>query len=211
MRVRPLAAARMPSLPRLSVRPRLCRLPCLLFAPILALYAAPGCALVREQLTWSSYDVNVHAGRVVPQLLAASPLPPHPRNPKPLGMTSPRITWTYNHAIGEDRMCRITGVTVDLRSTITVPRLVGGDAAQQAAFDTFLAALREHELGHHKIAREQAQALEHMVRSLPAARDCDALYALAVERVRFLNERHHERQAQFDADRSAARDIPWNF
>jgi predicted secreted Zn-dependent protease len=60
-----------------------------------------------------------------------------------------------------------------------LPRLVGGSAWQQERFDSYLARLREHELGHYEIGREAARQLERQFYALPPARSCTDLQAAA--------------------------------
>ena len=178
-------------------------LPAVLRAMLLAV--APAQALVRESLSYAYYDVNLRPGqRVMPVMRTATHLGPTPTGAA-LGQTDPRITWTYDNAWGPNQTCRVNGATVDLASVITLPRLRGADAVQQAGFATFIAALQVHELGHHAIAREQARAIDHVLRSLPASRDCQALVELALQRTRYVMKQYEDKQAQYDRDTGGGR------
>jgi predicted secreted Zn-dependent protease len=160
----------------------------------------PARALVREKLAYAYYDIEVRPGqRVMPAMRGGTPLGMNGNSPV-LGRHDGQVRWSYSHTIGEDRACRIDGSTVDLVATIRLPQLRGADAKQQAGFASFIDKLRTHELGHYAIAREEAQATDHVLRSLPAARDCQALYDLAVERTGSVRRRYIEKQAQFDRE-----------
>ena len=167
----------------------------------LLLAATPAQAIFRAHLDYAYYDVEVKPGqRILPAIMRTTTLPPSDRNPAPIGKHIWQLTWNYDRAWGENWTCKVNGTTVDVTATIHLPRLKGGDATQQAAFDKYMVTLKAHEDHHHTIAREAAEALDHALRSLPAARDCNALHTLALARAQYVIDRYNQRQREFDIE-----------
>ena len=138
----------------------------------------PACAhaAVKENLRYSYYDVNAGRGNLYEQILAA--VPARPGGGALVGNTVWEIGW---EPVMEqtDSQCQFTGINIDLDIDISLPRLVRSSVKQRRAFDRFITALREHELGHAKIATTTAQQLEREVMAIPPGPDCASIEAKA--------------------------------
>ena len=93
------------------------------------------------------------------------------------GLTSWNITWRYQQQVDADGRCRAVEVRVDLTTEITLPELVEATEGDRKAFDTYLEALKVHELGHHDIARAAAGKLLSGFGQSGLFPDCKALDA----------------------------------
>jgi predicted secreted Zn-dependent protease len=148
-------------------------LPCLLL-----LAAAPAGAEVHEALDYEHYEAHARPGHAVSEALnAASPF--RPGGQLFHSATSWYLDWQVRPEATADGRCKVGAVRVELHGEMTLPRLVGGSAAQDKRFEDYLARLREHELGHYEIGREAARQLEKQFYALKPARDCRALQSTA--------------------------------
>ena len=66
-------------------------------------------------------------------------------------------------------------VRTHLHSVITLPQAALKDAADAQRFDSFLAALRAHELEHVDIARDAARTIDERIQEMPPMANCNAL------------------------------------
>ncbi len=85
------------------------------------------------------------------------------------------VNWHYWTHYNLDGSCRITGVQVDLTSSINLPTLVNGTDQQDAQFWTYLLALRTHEMGHVAIGESAARDIDMAILALPEMSSCSAL------------------------------------
>lgn len=154
-------------------------------------------AEVNERLAYADYTVPADPLSLADALNTASP---HRQDGQiHHAYTTWYVRWRFRWREGADGRCRITGVTTELSGTISLPRLVGADAAQQARFERYLEALREHELGHYANGREAALAIDAGIQALPAMPNCKTLASTAnALGYRTVNE-HKARDAQYDA------------
>jgi len=166
----------------------------------LALLACAGAyAEVSERLDTTYYEVGVQPGRALaPQIRAATPVRTDGR--PFFGHTDWQVNWRFRWSQDGAGVCRFTSVNVELRSTITLPRLRGADARQSAAFERFMPALREHEMGHHRLAQEAARAIDNELRNFAAQRDCATLESQANAAGARLLERYRDKERQYDRD-----------
>jgi predicted secreted Zn-dependent protease len=143
------------------------------FTILLLCMAVPGIgsAEVRDNLSYSYYDVNAYPDRPLrQQITAASPI--WQDGKKYHGHTKWNVRWSFRWDTDRDGVCRITNVTTTLRTVITLPKLRSASERQSLVFDRYMIALRQHELGHYKIATDAARAIDDELRNLPATRNC---------------------------------------
>lgn len=136
-------------------------------------------AEVREEISYDYYPVAVPAGdSLLAALNRATPI----RQAGKVYHGNARwwVTWQFWWQ-AESRGCRIDRVEVQLTATILLPRLDSADQGQQARFDDYLAALKEHELGHLGFGQRAAREIGWGIRKLGSASSCDELEATANE------------------------------
>jgi predicted secreted Zn-dependent protease len=148
----------------------------------LALLAAPGArAEVHEALDYDHYEAHATPGRpLVEALNEATPFRP-PGNEVYHSSTAWFLDWKVRPEPTADGHCRVGAVRIDLHGRMTLPRLVGGSSEQKQRFESYLARLREHELGHYEIGREAALELEQQFYALHPAASCGELQSAARE------------------------------
>ena len=168
--------------------------------PLLCALALAGAARaeVRETLDIDHYDAKARPGRALSLALhEASPF----REGEQVyhSATGWFLDWKVRPQPTADGRCKIAEVRIALHGRMTLPRLLGGSATQQARFDSYLQRLREHELGHFEIGREAARELEKELEALPAARSCSALQSRAREIGARLEPRYEAMGDAYDA------------
>lgn len=135
-------------------------------------------AEINERLDYTDYPVQgAHRGSLGPALDENSPI--HYAGTTYHAYTTWLVSWRYSWRTQPDGNCRIDQVAIDLHSTITLPRLEGGSPQLRERFERYLGALREHELGHHQIGRQAAQAIQQELQAMPPMADCRRLTAAA--------------------------------
>jgi len=147
---------------------------------VLALMPLPLAARaeVHETLDTAHYEAHAQAGR--PLALALNEASPfRPGHEVFHSATAWTLDWKVRPAPTADGRCRSAEVRIELRGEMVLPRLLGGSSAQQEHFESYLARLREHELGHFEIGREAARQLEKQLYALAPARSCSALHSAA--------------------------------
>lgn len=165
---------------------------------LLALSAATR-AEVQEQLDYRHYDARVAPGEALGQALSqASPI----RQAGQVfhGYTRWRVDWRFWWQEERDGRCRIDLTRTRLDGQITLPRLNGGDAAQRQRFAQYLAALREHELGHYRIGQAAAAEIDAALLGSGEYPDCDELQRQANRRASAILQRHVQRERRYDQD-----------
>lgn len=168
-----------------------------LLAVALIFAALSAAADVREEFPTRYYDVEAPRSQKLHQAVtAASPIRKSGRVFH--GYTEWYVRWTWRHRGDTDGRCRITSVEVSLTGSILLPRLNGGSRAQNEAFDRYLVLLAVHEEGHRRIAREAAQDIERLLRSLPEARSCRQLESEANAQARARLDEYLEREREYD-------------
>jgi predicted secreted Zn-dependent protease len=91
------------------------------------------------------------------------------------GHTAWMVRWSYVWDSDPEGACALTAHRTVLETVIHMPEREGGDSTAQQAFDTYLAALREHEMGHHAIAQRAARRIDQGLAHLPPQATCEAL------------------------------------
>jgi predicted secreted Zn-dependent protease len=152
-------------------------IPPLLF--VLAALTAPAArAEVHETLDYEHYDAHASPGKLLSTALSdASPFRPGKQIFH--SATAWNIDWQVRPAPTSDGRCAVAQVSIELKGTMMLPRLVGGEGEQQQRFEQYLSRLREHELGHFEIGREAARAMEKQLYALAPARSCADLQSAA--------------------------------
>jgi predicted secreted Zn-dependent protease len=145
-----------------------------LAAGLLALAALPAVAEFEESLVLRYYDSTHRPGMtLLAAINAATPI----RQDGALfhGYTAWRANWHYRWWKEADGRCRITGNQTRLAAEITLPRLTTADQAIRQRFDSYLAALKNHEMEHVRIARDYAQRIDRGILGLPTMHSCQQL------------------------------------
>ena len=138
----------------------------------------PSGAVVSENVTYSSYDVNVAKGLSIARALQKAT--PHRVGDQTFyGFTTWNVFTSFQSHIEPNGSCRIVEVETKFSVNIDLPTLVGANSRQSTEFDTFLDALRVHEFGHYSIGKEAAVAIDAKISTLPEMKSCKALDAAA--------------------------------
>jgi predicted secreted Zn-dependent protease len=116
------------------------------------------------------------------------------------GHTRWHIRWSFRWWREGDGRCRITANTTNLDLAITLPRLGSGGGDLHRQFRPFREALHAHELGHARIAREAAQAIDRAILDLPEMASCTSLEAAAQRVAETLLADAERAQKRFDRD-----------
>ena len=156
-------------------------------------------AEVQDTLEYTYYDAPVTAGqRLGPALTSASPINENGRVFH--GHTKWNVHWNFRWSGRGDGTCMITRVTISFTANITMPRLVGGDAAQRQAFERYVAALKLHEMGHYQIGKDAALGIDQKILTLPTMEDCGSLKATANAGAYRILASYQDKERQYDAD-----------
>jgi len=156
-------------------------------------------AEVKEHLSFGHYDAKAAPGRTLAEVLNDSS-PYRPGGKVFHSATSWNVDWKFRSSTGRDGRCKIVQVYTQLNGQIELPKLIGGDAGVEARFETYLAALRVHEMGHYAIGKEAALAIDSRLRSMPPMSDCQQLESAARDLgARILGE-YEAKGNKYDAD-----------
>lgn len=130
---------------------------------------------VTEKLTFSYYEAMYSSSgqSIYSMLQNVSPI--RQDGKIYLGYTSTSIEWVFNRFEHRDGRCRLTDVEVKYSATITLPKLRGAGEVDMSKFESFLTALRRHEMGHYDIGREIAEKIDKGVSGLPEMPSCKQL------------------------------------
>lgn len=116
------------------------------------------------------------------------------------GYTEYRIAWRFDMT-SRDGRCRAHDIDVDLDVRMLLPRWLPPTGTSTELVDTwtrFSKVLREHEDGHHRIARAAAQEVRRKLASNSKARDCRVLEANMNAAANEVLSEYRARQAEFD-------------
>jgi len=159
----------------------------------------PAHAEVRETLDYEYYDAPVARGQsLLTALNSASTIREDGRTFH--GHTKWLVRWNFWWQENRDRSCRITSVKTSVATTITLPRISGGTAAQKSEFQRFSAALKEHELGHRDNGKEAAEQVQRAILAMPEMADCKQLERAANEAGRRVIREHNDKDKRYDAE-----------
>jgi predicted secreted Zn-dependent protease len=118
------------------------------------------------------------------------------------GYTEYRIAWRYGMT-SKDGRCRAHDIEVDLDVRMLLPRWnppSRASASLLATWNRFSEVLREHEDGHHRIAKAAAQEVRRKLARAGKARDCRALEAKMTAAANKVLSEYREKQAEFDRE-----------
>jgi len=168
---------------------------------LLAYALLPGAALakVHEDLVYSYYEVKARSDEpLYAQLYAASPIKEDGQTFH--SFTNWDIQWTLKLNADKSGFCRIARATTKLHAVIILPKLDGANTQQLTSFEHYIAALRQHELGHYKIAEQAAQAIEYKLHAVKRMRNCSTLQTYADKSARRTLEYFNEKNRQYDRE-----------
>ena len=189
-----VSAMRLPALPR----PRLpaVRAACLWGA--LALLTHPAQAEVSESLQYRYYTVSQRGGEALWQALdRASPI--REQGEVFRGDTRWRVNWDMRWQQSPGGRCALTRVQTRLTATITLPQIDGAwNAEARARFVRYVAALKQHELGHVESGRLAAQSIDRRLSAFPVMPSCHALEQAANAAGFALLEQARQRDLAYD-------------
>lgn len=131
-------------------------------------------AEISEHLEYTYYTAEMAASRSIREALNKV-TPIRQDNRQFHGNTKWYVKWNYRWFEQRDGRCKITKVATDLTATITLPKLTGATEQQAKVFDTFIVALRQHELGHYDIGKKVAEVIDKGILALPEMSSCDLL------------------------------------
>ena len=152
---------------------------------------------VTESLVYTRYPADASAARsLLGALNAASPIRENGQIFH--AYTRWQVDWRFRWNEKPDGRCRITSVSTRLSGTIQLPALTGGRAALRERFETYLAALRVHELGHFQIGRDAAEAIDRKILALDEMPGCAALEAEANAQAHRTLEEFLRRERDYD-------------
>lgn len=159
---------------------------------------------VTESINYVYYDAPVASGQsLLSALNGASSIRQNGKTYH--GYTKWHVRWNFWwQETGSS--CRITRVKTTVTSTVTLPRIVGGTAAQKREFERFSAALKEHELGHAAIGKEAADAVDSEIRSLAQKRNCSELEHAANSKGNEVIREFQEKEKRYDAETKHGRE-----
>jgi predicted secreted Zn-dependent protease len=160
----------------------------------------PACALVGMSAPpgpqFRYYDVDATGADLMAAVTRASPVREEGR------IYHAYSRWTVGWRLGWEHdgagQCRVASAQVTLDGTITLPRLVAGDALQGRRFDRYLTALTDHELGHYHHGEEAAAAVASALQALGPMDNCAALDRAAGATAAAIVERYRQRDREYD-------------
>lgn len=131
-------------------------------------------AEVVEKFEYASYKAIANPNRPLYESLnSASPIR---HNGEVFhGYTEWNILWQYQLSEDGTGECRITKITTNIQTVITLPTLAGGSAIQQNKFLKYYTALKEHELGHYYYGKTAATEIDRQLTRLPKMANCKIL------------------------------------
>jgi len=163
------------------------------------LLSLPVRAEVHEQLRFKHYDVVWKDSQTLLQALdRATPIRRDGRRFH--GYAAWKLHWRFSWQPTPDGRCRIDQVNTRLSTEITLPSLRGGSREVVQRFEGYLTALREHELGHYRIAQATAQRVDQGIRALPVMASCETLEQSANALGYGLVEQAREEEVAYDRE-----------
>jgi predicted secreted Zn-dependent protease len=168
---------------------------------LLALFYLPAHARkdVEKTIEYQHYDVHQRAGEsLLTAIKAASPVRRDGRIFH--GYTEWKVSWRYQWNDRGDGGCALTSASANVQATITLPHLASGSPTVRAQFKPYIAALREHELGHYRIGVDAARDVRVRLQQVPPQADCRALKSLADRTARATVDEYKARNRQYDIE-----------
>ena len=169
------------------------------FLLIFLMLAADARAEVQESLEYTYYHAIAKPGQsLVSSLNAASPV--NEKGRVFHGYTKWNVRWNFSWIENRDGTCKITTTKTSVTGSITLPRLAGANPEQQAVFERYAAALKQHELGHYQIGKDAAATIDQALLDMPPMRNCTSLDKVANDGAYQALERYKEKERLYDAN-----------
>ncbi|HEY0664681.1 MAG TPA: DUF922 domain-containing protein [Gallionella sp.] len=154
---------------------------------------------VEEHLSYSYYELEVLPELSLRQQLnAASPIKVKGKTFH--GYFKWNIEWTFKLKIDKRGVCRILNPSTKLNAEIILPKIYGGNGPQIAVLDSYIAALRRHELKHYSTALQATHAIDNDLHSLQGMHNCASLENYANKRASYIEQQFKAKIQQYDCD-----------
>jgi len=117
-----------------------------------------------------------------------------------VGLTDWRIQWSYE-VVPTPAGCRCSSFTTRTTILTTLPRWTPPDSASRevkAAWQQFITALGEHEMGHARLALAALADMHRQVKGLGEPSSCEALGKSIESTARRVVEEHRKRDREYD-------------
>lgn len=95
------------------------------------------------------------------------------------GFTRWKVDWQLWWLEAPGGRCSVQRTLTRVSGVITLPALVGAPAEEQRAFNTYVTALRQHEMGHYQFGLDAAHRIDIAIAALPPEPTCAGLQASA--------------------------------
>jgi predicted secreted Zn-dependent protease len=167
----------------------------------LMLFALVGLAQARDTFRVEYFDIRGSTARELREHLSRVG-PVGETGIRGDGYTEYRIAWRYGMT-AKDGRCRAHDIEVDLDVRMMLPRWnppAGASAPLLATWSRFSEVLREHEDGHHRIAKSAAQEVRRKLGRIGKARDCRSLEANMTAAANKVLSQYRKKQAEFDRE-----------
>ena len=118
-----------------------------------------------------------------------------------------RLSLDYRYGL-QGAYCGMTWITIELESTIQVPRWTDREAAEStlvAMWDTYITALRGHEYTHREYLHHRARDISRELYRIESP-TCASMEQMASSTVARIDERYWQLNAQFDEEN---RTVTW--
>jgi predicted secreted Zn-dependent protease len=118
------------------------------------------------------------------------------------GYTEYNVAWRFSMTF-KDGICSPENVEVDLAVTMKLPRWdppAGVSSELRKTWERFSDDLREHEDGHHKIARSAARAVKRKLKRRTEAASCEALTAKMNSAATDVLREYRAKQQEYDLE-----------
>lgn len=116
------------------------------------------------------------------------------------GYTKWYVKWRYRWHKQADGRCKITSVNTSITGDILLPKLENANAQQTERFNRYIAALREHELGHYNLGKEAGIKIDDYISTMPEMSSCAELEQTANDFGYQTLDEYRAIEKQYDAD-----------
>ncbi|CAG1022445.1 hypothetical protein DOJK_01679 [Patescibacteria group bacterium] len=116
------------------------------------------------------------------------------------GYTKWHVRWRYRWYEQADGRCKITSVKTTVTGDVLLPQLENANAEQTEAFERYVTALKEHELGHYNIGKEAGETIDQYIAELPEMPSCKILEKTANDFGYQTLDEYRAQEKQYDAD-----------
>jgi predicted secreted Zn-dependent protease len=154
---------------------------------------------VEKTVDYNHYDVHQRGGEsLLSAIKAASPVRRDGRIFH--GYTEWKVSWRYAWDDRGAGGCALSSASANVTATITLPHLASGSPSARAQFKPYIAALKEHEMGHYQIGVDAARDVRERLRLLRPQANCRTLQSLADRTARATVDQYKARNRQYDIE-----------